>query len=57
MNPTVSVEKSTNSERNKSLSDAAKLVAESPLSTDDMHTGPSVTSRKGSKTCGYLFRK
>ena len=42
--------------RNKSLSDVAKLLAEFPLSTiDNTHTGPSVTSRKGSKTCGYFF--
>ena len=43
-------------ESNKLLSDVAILLAESPISTiDNTRTGPSVTSRKGSKTSCYFF--
>ena len=51
----ISVKLSTEVERNKSLSDVAKLLAESPLyAIDNTHTGPSVMSQKGSKACGYF---
>ena len=51
----IPVELSTNMERNKSLSDVAKLLAESPLSAiDNMRTGPLVTLQNGSKDCGFF---